>query len=264
MRLRVGARTDVGRVRGMNEDVYRVHAAQGVFIVCDGMGGCPSGELASALAGDAILERLANHVRTGVPADDRPAGYLPRTGVLADAVRRSNACIYDRARHDSRHAGMGTTVVSVWVADHVASVAHVGDSRAYLWYFDRLIPLTRDHSVGDALEGGHNILLRALGREPDVDVELAEVPVRPGDCLVLCSDGLTRMVSEATLARAIRDLRDPQRVCDHLVDLANENGGTDNITIVMVEVMESWWRRLSDAWRTDAGGTHDAEAHAAV
>ena len=184
--------------------------------------------------------------------------------MLADAVRLSNTCVYTRARHDSRHTGMGTTVVSMWVADHVASIAHVGDSRAYLWYFDRLVPLTRDHSVGDALEGGHNILVRALGREPDVDVDLTEVPVRPGDYLVLCSDGLTRMVSETTLAGAIRDLRDPQRVCDHLVDVANQNGGTDNITIVMVEVMEHWWRRLSSPWRSDDGGTHDAEAHPAV
>ena len=86
--------------------------------------------------------------------------------------------------------------------------------------------------------------MRVVGGEPDVDVELTEVPVRPGDYLLLCSDGLTRMVPDAALAGAIARLRDPQRICDHLIDAANHNGGADNITVVVVEVVEPWWRRL--------------------
>lgn len=265
MRLRVGARTDVGRVRQLNEDAYRVHASQGLFVVCDGMGGCPAGELASEMAGDAIVERLATRDAALASMASNGTRYLPRTRLLADAVRQSNEWIYKHARHDARRTGMGTTVVGTWVANHVASIAHVGDSRAYLWDSDRLLALTEDHSLGDtALKGGQSTLLRALGREPIVDVALTEVAVRPGDYLVLCSDGLTRMVPEPALARAIRDLREPQRICDHLVESANRNGGLDNITVVVIEVMGSWWRRLSNVWRLRAGGTHDAQTHPAV
>jgi protein phosphatase len=156
---------------------------------------------------------------------------------------------------------MGTTVVTAWIAEHVASVAHVGDSRAYLWYGDRLEPLTQDHSLA-GIGAGHDVLVRVLGREPDVDVDVNEVPVRSGDYLVLCSDGLTRTVSEHTVARAIARLRHPQRICDYLVESANRNGGADNITVVVVEVMDRWWRRLS-RWR-HGGGAHDAKNHPAI
>lgn len=263
MRLRVGARTHVGRVRQLNEDVYLLRAQQGLFVVCDGIGGSPSGELASQVASDTILARLAE-ADADVPAAPAQGRYRPRTSLLAEAVRHSNERVYDRARKDRRHRGMGTTVVSAWVAENVASIAHVGDSRAYLWYGDRLVALTCDHSLASAnVNDEESALVRALGREPDVDVDLTEVPVRRGDYLVLCSDGLTRMVPEAALARVIRELRDPQRICDRLVDLANRNGGVDNITVVVVEVMGSWWQRLSTQWRPHAGEIPNAHTHAA-
>lgn len=263
MRLRVGARTHVGRVRQINEDVFLLRAGQGLFVVCDGIGGGPSGELASRVAGDAIVARL-----TGTDTDAQAAHargrYLPRTSMLAEAVRRSNERVYDCAHQDRRHAGMGTTVVSAWIAEHVASIAHVGDSRAYLWYGDRLVALTCDHSLASAnANDAENALVRALGREPDVDVDLTEVPVRRGDYLVLCSDGLTRMVPEETVARVIRELGEPQRICDRLVDIANGNGGVDNITVVVVEVMGRWWQRFSIQRRPHAGGIPNAEAHLA-
>ena len=265
MRLRVGARTDVGRVRRLNEDVYRVCERDGLFLVCDGMGGCPAGEFASALAGDAIVEHLATRAAEAPRALRPPNGYLPRTGLLAEAVRRSNARVYQHAHGDSRHAGMGTTIVGTWVADHVASVAHVGDSRAYLMDADRLIPLTRDHSLADdRFDEDRNMLARALGREPEVDVDMTEVPVRAGDYLVLCSDGLTKMVPEAAIARAIREQRHPQRICDFLVEAANRSGGVDNVTVIVIEVMASWWRSLSHSWTPHVGGTHDDHAHSAM
>src|SRR5437667_3194717 len=190
MQLRVGARTDTGRVRALNEDVYLLRAEQGLFVVCDGMGGCPAGEVASQLAVEAILDELKpganNHP---VAASSGEQGYGPRTIRLANAVRRSNRVIYDQAQNDPRRAGMGTTVVGVWIAEHVASVAHVGDSRAYLWHNDRLEPLTRDHSLVEAhVRAGlldragslrseqQNVLLRVVGREPEVGVDPGEVP----------------------------------------------------------------------------------------
>ena len=260
MRLRVGARTHVGRVRRLNEDVYVLQAQQGLFVVCDGIGGGPSGELASRVAGDAIIARLAPAGGV-VAAAERPGRYLPRTSMLADAVRSSNRRVYNKARKSGRHAGMGTTVVSAWIAEHVASIAHVGDSRAYLWYGGRLVALTCDHSLASANEQ-QDALVRALGREPEVDVDLTEVPVRSGDYLILCSDGLTRMVSESVIAQVIRQLQDPQRICDRLVDIANGNGGVDNVTVVVVQVMGSWWQRLS-TWTPLAGGIPNAETHPA-
>jgi protein phosphatase len=231
------------------------------------------------MAVDAIRERLIKAAHeTPAPPLAEEQGYLPRTSRLADAVRRSNEVIYNQAQKDPRQAEMGTTVVGAWITDHIASVAHVGDSRAYLWHNDCLEPLTRDHSLVEAqVRAGlldresslqseeQNILLRVLGREPVVQVELNEVPVQPGDYLLLCSDGLTRMVPEPTLAHAIFELRDPQRICNYLIDAANRNGGADNITVVVVEVPTRWWRRLANRWgRPAIGGHDDRQPHSAV
>jgi len=261
MRLRVGAATDRGRVREMNEDVYGVRLSEGLFVVCDGMGGCLAGEVASRMAVETILHELDDPAHEGAASRARDdEGYLSHTSRLAEAVRRSNQVIYDRARQDPHQTGMGTTMVGAWISDHIASVAHVGDSRAYLWRRNALEPLTRDHSLADQ----QNILLRVLGRNPDVDVELNEVPVQQGDYLLLCSDGLTRMVPEDAVAGAIVDIRDPQTICNHLIDAANRNGGHDNITLVVVEVRGRWWRRVADRWTEKTRGGRDGQAHSAM
>ena len=276
MRLRVGAGTDTGRVRALNEDAYMLRTDEGLFVVCDGMGGAPAGEVASQMAVDAIVQHLREPATTGTTASDGPA-YLPHTNRLAEVVRRSNEVIYDQAQKDPRQAGMGTTVVGAWIRQHIVGVAHVGDSRAYLWHDDRLEPLTRDHSLVEAhIAAGlleevrrlpveqQNVLVRVLGREPDVEVDLKEVPVQPGDYVLLCSDGLTRMVPEYVMARAFHEFREPQRICDCLIAAANGNGGADNITVVVVEVTGGWWRRvLGRRTRSPRRGQY-AEANAAV
>jgi len=277
MRLRAGVRTDKGCVRDLNEDVYAVRPQQGLFVICDGMGGCSAGEVASQLAVTAILEEL-KPTRGAVAAKPTgDPGYLPQTSRLADAVRRSNACVYTQAQQDASRADMGTTVVSAWIARDIASVAHVGDSRAYLWHGDRLERLTRDHSLVEAyVQAGlaksetslpadqQNVLLRVLGREPNVDVDVTEVPVQPGDYLLLCSDGLTRMVPDMTIAQTLVQLRDAQQICDALVDAAIRNGGADNVTVVVVQVAESWWQRLSNPWRGQVWGKVNGEPHVAA
>ena len=267
MRLRVGAASDIGRVRPLNEDVHRLRADDGLFLVCDGMGGASAGEIASRVAADAILHHLDR--RAVIPGDrgDAHTGYLPQTQQLAEAVRRSNQVIYAEARDNPAHAGMGTTVVAAWVREHVASVAHVGDSRAYLWHDPQLVALTRDHSLEEAqrragiVDDRHDaqhVLLQVLGGAPDVDVDVTEMPLQAGDYLLLCSDGLTRMVPEASLGQAIRQWRDPQRICDCLVETANRNGGADNITVVVVEVARAWWRRLTAPWPPFLGGARQS------
>ena len=277
MRLRVGAGTDRGRIRELNEDVYMLRAAQGLFVVCDGMGGAPAGEVASQIAAATILQEL-DQTPDGPPfsrADEQ--GCLRQTSRLAEAVRRSNHVIYTQGQRDPCQAEMGTTVVSAWLQQYIASIAHVGDSRAYLWHNNHIEALTRDHSLGEALvrdevadwkhgldASQQNLLLRVLGGEPEVEVDVTEVPVLPGDYLLLCSDGLTRMVTDRTLGETISRLRHPQRICDHLIDAANRNGGADNITVVVVEVMGGWWQRILNRWRRCATGGHDAEAYSEV
>jgi protein phosphatase len=245
------------------------------------MGGAPAGEVASQMAVDAILRELRENapVSAGHDLGRRSLGegaYRPHTNRLAEVVRRSNEVIYDQAQKDPRQAGMGTTVVGAWIRQQIVGIAHVGDSRAYLWHGGRLEPLTRDHSLmeahiaaGLADEGRNlpveqqNVLVRVLGREPIVDVDVREVPVQSGDYVLLCSDGLTRMVPEHEVAWAIRTLQDPQEICDHLIATANSNGGADNITVVVVEVTGGWWRRFVDRWTRSARGQY-AEANAAV
>ena len=207
-------------------------AEEGLFVVCDGMGGAPAGEVASEMAIQAIARELKGREKgDGSAVVAIPAAYAR----LVDAVRQSNEFIYGEAQKDPRQAGMGTTVVGAWIREQIAGVAHVGDSRAYLWHNDRLEPLTRDHSLMEAhIEAGladegrslpveqQNVLVRVLGREPAVDVDVTEVPVQSGDYVLLCSDGLTRMVAESELANAIRtisgpaaDLRSPDRHGEH-------------------------------------------------
>jgi protein phosphatase len=254
MQLRVGAATDIGRVRAHNEDAYASVAEQGLFVVCDGMGGEEAGEVASQMAIDTVVGELNNGAGDAPPDPD---GFRTLTTRLGAAVRRSNASIYEAAQRDTRQARMGTTIVGAWFADDIISLAHVGDSRAYLWQRGHLEPLTSDHSLvemqvkagtltreGALQHQDQNVLLRALGRERDVDVELNEVPVQAGDYLLLCSDGLTRMVPEPDMSSTIADIRDPQEICEELIAAANRNGGADNVTVVIVEVVGGWWSEL--------------------
>jgi serine/threonine protein phosphatase PrpC len=259
MRLKVGAATSVGRVRPINEDAFLARPDEGLFVVCDGMGGAAAGEVASSLA----VETIGAYASTATDQLSPPRGFQPRTNRLGRAIESANRAILDRAREDAEHAGMGTTVVGAWIADGLASFAHVGDSRAYVANQEGFEALTLDHSLVEAqvqaglidreqsLKSEHqNILLRALGRDPDVQVELGEIMVGTGDRLLLCTDGLTRMVSDQELAEVLSRFRgDPQGACDHLVAAANDNGGPDNVTVIVVEVQGSMLSNVFDRFR---------------
>jgi PPM family protein phosphatase len=251
MKLRVGAATDVGRIRSTNEDSYAARIDQGLFVICDGMGGAAAGELASRIGVETIVDQLRD-VRPDTSGARDAYGFRPHTVHLGEAVRHANASIHAFAQGDHDREGMGTTVVGIWLAGDVASIAHVGDSRAYLWHEGEFDALTVDHSVveaqvragllkrEDSLRAAHqNVLLQALGLTLDVDVELGEVAVEGGDYLLLCSDGLTRTVSDAAMGQTIADLKDPEAICRHLIDTANTAGGPDNVTVVVVEIVNS-------------------------
>jgi protein phosphatase len=265
MRLRVAGRTDVGQKRAINEDAFACHPEIGVLVVCDGMGGEAAGEIASQLAVETISRQLngADSWARG-PTHLPTTGFLPRTRRLESALQLSNRAIYEQARKVTEQTGMGTTVVGAWMQDNLLSLAHVGDSRAYLWRHGSLERLTNDHSlVEEMLRAGlwtpeqartskqQSVLLRVLGREPEVDVDLAEIPILPGDYLLMCSDGLNRMVPDEELANTITRLRDPAAICESLIAQANQNGGVDNITVVVAEVREDgFWRKLWKAlWK---------------
>ncbi|HEX2026316.1 MAG TPA: Stp1/IreP family PP2C-type Ser/Thr phosphatase [Actinomycetota bacterium] len=229
LRLRVGARTDVGRVRQGNEDAFTVQHP--LFAVADGMGGHQGGEVASKLA----LERL-ERVTDG-QAD------------LAQVVRDANRAVFSKAAEDPGLRGMGTTLTAVLVQGDRLHWAHVGDSRMYRARDGQLERITTDHTVVEQLvEQGRltpkeaeihpqrSILVRALGVEEDVEVDEGDVEVRSGDRLLLCSDGLTGMVDEDDILRILTDHQDAQAASDALVAAANEAGGQDNITALVLDV----------------------------
>jgi protein phosphatase len=228
-------KTDTGRQRRDNEDSAFARAP--VFVVADGMGGAQAGEVASRLAIEAFEH--------GLPDDGSPEERL------ATRVREANHQIYERSRADRGRAGMGTTLTAAYVDDAHVAIAHVGDSRAYLFRAGTLQRLTQDHSLVDELvrrgklteeqaaeHPQRSIITRALGPEPDVEVDTWTYPARPGDVVLLCSDGLTSMISEDRVREVLDAHPNLDEAADALIHEANEAGGRDNITVVLFRLEE--------------------------
>jgi PPM family protein phosphatase len=234
MNLSIGAKTDVGRMREVNEDSYLVH--EPLFVVADGMGGHIAGDVASSTAIKVIEEQSDT-----ASADDMET--------LATLVRNANSRIWDRAQADPTLHGMGTTCTLMLLDGSKAHIAHVGDSRAYLWRDGKLTQLTEDHSlVGRMVKEGRltpeeaekhpqrSIVTRAVGVDSNVDVDLLSVDLKEGDRLLLCSDGLYSMTYDKPIGDVLASERDPQAAVDRLVELANQAGGEDNITVVVLDL----------------------------
>jgi PPM family protein phosphatase len=227
--------TDVGRQRHTNEDRYFESAP--LFAVADGMGGARAGEVASQIAVD---EFAAQAEGDGNPEER-----------LASIVRAANRKIYDLSQSNESHAGMGTTVTAALVGRQEVSLGHVGDSRAYRFRDDELERLTQDHSLVEELmrmgklspedaesDPRRSIITRALGPEPDVEVETYTYPARDGDVYLICSDGLTGMVPDERMAEILRARSSLAQAVKDLVDDANARGGKDNITVLMFKLGE--------------------------
>ncbi|MGE0789825.1 MAG: PP2C family serine/threonine-protein phosphatase [Sandaracinaceae bacterium] len=234
-RVSHAARTDPGRARKRNEDSLLEMPELDVYAVADGMGGYAGGEQASRLAVDAMREALTD----ADVADTEPD--MPRFGAeLAAAIRSANREVRARARADSTRKAMGTTVVAARVSPDEGRVyvAHVGDSRAYRLREGALEPLTVDHTLHTAgVRGpGAGKLSRAVGIFDDVDVEVSTVDARSGDRFLLCSDGLTKMVPESAIEAALAQ-GEPTEVADALVAAANERGGRDNVTVIVLAMV---------------------------
>src|SRR5215207_1956981 len=252
--------SDLGRQRQGNEDNYYVRSP--LFVVADGMGGAQAGEVASEIA--------VRQFEGGLPDGQDPGE------ALVALIREANARIHEQARSHAQHAGMGTTTTAAYVQDDTVVVAHVGDSRCYLLRDGDLIRLTRDHSLVDELvrrgklteeqaesHPQRSVITRALGPEPDVEVDVEAFPARAGDVFLLCSDGLTSMVHEPKLKPLLEDPgRSLEQVGRGLIAAANEAGGRDNITVILFRLDEVDDRRGNGAPTGSSAETTEYETFA--
>lgn len=248
LRIRSAGLTDTGKVRQGNEDAFIADDALGLYAVADGVGGLQAGEEASRAVIKALRDSIAG-LRAGTDATP-PLGIFPdnrqETRAIRHAIVLANQRLWERVRQSPGLQGMGTTVTAMVLRGDHASLAHVGDSRAYRLRGAKLAQLTRDHSLvaeqvragrisaADARRSPHrNVITRAVGIEQDIEMDLASETVRPGDLYLLCSDGLTDMLSDSEIAGILRD-RGPRDAVRALIDAANRNGGKDNITAVVI------------------------------
>ncbi|MBT8093063.1 MAG: Stp1/IreP family PP2C-type Ser/Thr phosphatase [Gammaproteobacteria bacterium] len=245
--------TDTGRVRDHNEDAIGSKPEIGLMILADGMGGYNAGEVASGIAVQ-IVSRLAEDGAKREERDivDPHSGLMRQSIVLRDAVYRANKIIFQTAQSQSHCEGMGTTIVACMFYDNKVSVCHVGDSRAYRLRGGKLEQITMDHSLLQELvdrgfyseeeaqrSTNRNYVTRALGVEPTVEVEVHEYPVERDDIYLLCSDGLPDMVDDDDIHLTISTFNASLEVVgQQLVDLANDHGGRDNISVMLAQVKD--------------------------
>jgi protein phosphatase len=223
-------------VRKQNEDTFCIEKDLGLLAIADGMGGHASGEVASKMAIEILRESLKKEGE-------------PFPGRLISGVKLANKTIYEAAQSQPQLNGMGTTLTALQLDGNRLSIAHVGDSRAYLIRGGVIEQITDDHTIVSeqvarsvmtreeaARSDMRNILLRALGIAPEVDVDVEELTVSEGDQFVLCSDGLSELVSEEEILLEVQSSNKPEIVCNELVDLANQRGGEDNITVIVAHL----------------------------
>jgi serine/threonine protein phosphatase PrpC len=270
LRIETGARTDVGRVRKNNEDYYQIESSLNLYVLSDGMGGQAHGEVASTLT----VQTIVSHCQQGEKNRATPIFGEPqsdvgeRTGRLASAIHLANSKVFETASANPDQRGMGATIVAVWIDGQRLSLAHVGDSRAYLLRAGSLDQLTAYHSLlaekvrigimtpqeADSSEL-QSVLTRAVGTTPAIQVDADEQILVGGDTVLLCSDGLTRMITDPEIASTLLTSTSAQEAADRLVDLANENGGNDNISVIVLRVIqqsEGMLERMK-IWKRNSG-----------
>ena len=248
MHLRAEGLSDIGRCRTSNEDSFSLDDRLSFYLVADGVGGQPAGEVASRLVAEKLPEILARGA-TGSEVDARD--------LLDQAVREVNRTLNEAASGNPAWRGMSTTVVAAWCQPDSVLIANVGDSRAYLVRDQQIELLSEDHTVlAEQLREGldvdesanrmAHVLTRCLGLEDDIEVTVGALPVVPGDRILLCSDGLTDSLSDEVIRSVVLSTTGPGEACRMLVELANRNGGRDNITVVLIFIDEGTLRtRLS-------------------
>jgi protein phosphatase len=254
-KMRAVGVTDTGRVREHNEDMIQFDPDIGLFVLADGMGGYNAGEVASGIAVKTIVNLVREALaREALAGPDRESG-LNRPGIiLRDAIQRANKIIYQTSKTQPQCEGMGTTIVCCLFYDNRITMAHVGDSRLYRLRANRFEQLTMDHSLLQELVDrgfysaeeaqratNKNYVTRALGVEPNVDVEIHEEPAVKGDFYLLCSDGLSDMVEDEDIHLTINTFSaNLDTVAKQLIQLTNDNGGRDNVSVLITQVVDSF------------------------
>ncbi len=234
MNVTAAVLTDRGRVRGENQDSYAVSSALGLYVVADGMGGRAAGKRASEQAVTAVVEAVR-----------ASGGEVTGGERLRNAIVCANRDVWELAESDPHLYGMATTIAAVLVEKEVAHIGHVGDSRVYLVRGNDIRALTRDHSMAAELadrgvpadavaRSGQTGLSRAVGAAPSVDPTLGHETIGPGDVIVVCSDGIYKMLEPEELRTLVASEPDPARACAAVVARANDAGGPDNSTIIVV------------------------------
>lgn len=235
--------TDKGRVRPTNQDIFKIDTKEdahtALLVVCDGMGGANAGNVASRFAAQSFAEAVTPALETELPAEKRQA-------LLKDALVRANDTVFELAGRQPEFRGMGTTLVAALIWNEQATVLNVGDSRGYLFDGETLHQVTEDHSyVEEMLRQGRitaadarthpqkNLITRAVGVDIDVEGDLFEVKLKPGEILLLCTDGLTGMVEDGDIAETLRRAASLPLMGDQLLSQALAGGGRDNITVAL-------------------------------
>jgi PPM family protein phosphatase len=262
--LEVVTATDPGMVRSHNEDSITADGSMGLMVLADGMGGYNAGEVASGIA----VAMLTNELRQALESSqarlaDEP-GSPRAVALIKDSAGKANAAIYQAAKSQPQYAGMGTTLVVALFYDNHLAVGHIGDSRLYRFRGDGFEQITRDHSLlQEQIDSGmiskeqarysqnKNLVTRAVGIDPEVETEIHTYEVESGDIYLLCSDGLSDMVEDDDIHNTLSMLRtNLSLAAQQLVQLANDNGGRDNISVILVRVLgdyavpSSWFAKL--------------------
>ena len=253
--LEVASDTDPGMVRSHNEDSIASDAASGLVVLADGMGGYNAGEVASGMATTVITTEMRQLLDAHAPFEiDARTGQTIAQGMIRDQIAKANTSIYQASQSQPQYSGMGTTLVVALFYDNKVAVAHIGDSRLYMQRGEEFKQVTKDHSLlQEQIDSGlitpeqakvsanKNLVTRALGIDPTVEPEIHEYDTQPGDIYLLCSDGLCDMVSDEDIGMALQALGGNLKLCaQQLVQMANDNGGRDNVSVILVRVLKDY------------------------
>jgi len=253
--LEIATCTDPGMVRSHNEDSIAADAANGLAVLADGMGGYNAGEVASGMATTVIVSEMRQILASARPYEvDQKNNQELAARIVREQVLKANSSIYQAAQSQPQYAGMGTTLVVCLFYDNRVLVAHLGDSRLYLFRDGNFKQVTRDHSLlqeqidsgiitaEQAKRAAHkNLVTKALGIDPMVEPEIHEYPTKPGDIYLLCSDGLCDMVEDEDIGMTLEALGGNLKLAaQQLVQMANDNGGRDNVSVILVRVLREY------------------------
>jgi PPM family protein phosphatase len=252
--IKVVRLTDVGMYRDHNEDAVASDLTIGLLLLADGMGGYKAGEVASEIAVLMIAAEITEAMQNRMALNKLTSSLMPESHLLIDVVKKTNAAIYHISKNQAHCAGMGTTLVAGIFANNKLTVGHIGDSRVYCLRDQVLTQLTEDHSlIQEQINAGlitqeqakvashKNLVTRALGIDPDVELELQEFEVKVGDIYLMCSDGLSDLVEDTEITKILLEANgNITLAAKKLVQAANENGGSDNISVVIAIIKKSF------------------------